>query len=282
MNSIQSAHEILCRACQKTSDETNGMLNIYSKESNFPEFATISDLFCNYISLKIDQYKDISPFICIECYELITNFHKFRKMCVASHFDFLKRKHLIKRCSVQLENLVLPELELSIEIINSDDECINVTETEENNGIFTIDEMETDKNDCVFDVNAQTVPILVYPCPKCTQIFSTAKSLDLHLREHRIKDLTCLECGVVKKSSQQLNSHKFYKHNKERKQCEICCRTYYNLPFLRTHQRKVHHVVKAYGQFCCTLCKKQLNRVNDVREHEKTHTSNRNICIKPV
>lgn len=249
--SIRNVSELLCRACLKSSDKTTGLISIYTKDENFKEFETISDLYREYICVNFDEYKEISPFICIECYVVLINFHKFRKMCVISHFEFLKRMHSIKECSIQLDPLILRD-EPIVEIVSSDDDdCVEISESDAIGG----DPIQ---------------PGLVYPCTQCTRIFKSLKYLNKHSLIHTGKFI-CSICGVEKSTKNGMNMHTYYNHTKPTVRfCEICNRSYSSVMIIY-HWKKQHRVTRLDEQYQCTECKKSLANVNEVKEHESAH-----------
>lgn len=96
---------VLCRACRKTSEETDIMFPLQSSDEKCSDFHLLLDLFQKYTFLVIDTACEQEPYLCIECYEILSDFHKFRKMCRASHYEFLNEEYKIKECTVLLTNI---------------------------------------------------------------------------------------------------------------------------------------------------------------------------------
>lgn len=80
-----------CLACQKTEPSNAKLMEISSNNMACTDFQRISDLFTKYTHLELDDIASIPKQICQECYKILADFHEFRKMCVTSYRDFLKR-----------------------------------------------------------------------------------------------------------------------------------------------------------------------------------------------
>lgn len=91
----ENVRDLVCRACQETTREMNKMMNLYSTDANFAEFHRIYDLFCRYTFQIINENDGITSYICINCYDMLAEFHKFRQMCVVSYYNLLKQKSLV-------------------------------------------------------------------------------------------------------------------------------------------------------------------------------------------
>lgn len=143
---MERGSALLCRACQKSAEETNEMINLFEKERSYPEFNSIGELFSTYTFLNVagdpneEEEEAFMLCICIECYEILINFHKFRKMCAISHLEMLKLKHSVTDCFVSLEKL-------SDNVVNNPTELINrakntAVKMEMNNGWVRADNLE--------------------------------------------------------------------------------------------------------------------------------------------
>lgn len=86
--------ELVCRACRTISHEQNQMINLHSFNVNNIEFHKVSDLFSKYTFLEIGENDSITTYICLNCYKILADFHKFRQMCVDSYNEFLKQKEI--------------------------------------------------------------------------------------------------------------------------------------------------------------------------------------------
>lgn len=94
-NEIQYQGNI-CRCCRKSSEETAIMFYLYNQIDpnieNLKGISTISELLHKYVPIDTRSADNISPYVCIECYEIVVNFHKFYKMCVNSYAKLTKQQ----------------------------------------------------------------------------------------------------------------------------------------------------------------------------------------------
>lgn len=224
----------LCRACQKSAHEVDQMIPLFFKNRIFNEFATVADLFTKYTHLKIEPDEQIKPSLCIACYEVLANFHKFRKMCVASHFDFLKRKYAIVDCSVPLTPIVPVKLEKPLDIIDVQEFCMEFCEAT----------MKTNEPTDNYKNNE--------PCSSFSGSNSKANSVD---NFQRIQ-FTCEFCSGEFCTQFKLTDHRKRIHHISKKStnfhCLICRKDFRNLD-----QMGKHVAVKHAGKSFC--CRHQLN-----------------------
>lgn len=86
----------VCRCCCKSSDETDIMLYLYNqidqKIESLKGISTISELLHKYVPIEAKSTDSISPYMCIECYDIVVDFHKFCKMCVNSYAELTKQQ----------------------------------------------------------------------------------------------------------------------------------------------------------------------------------------------
>lgn len=77
---------LMCLACRKT--DVHPMVDLNRKFSL--EFPTVLDLFTKYTFIELDEAEYLPTRICSQCYQIIVDFHKFRKMCMGSYAECLK------------------------------------------------------------------------------------------------------------------------------------------------------------------------------------------------
>lgn len=92
------AVQISCRGCLRKIGKTNEKIYLFDNFSDsietLSEFSTISEMFAKYTSLDVNKFDEFSAYLCIQCFAKLKDFHEFRKICIASHFECLKQKSL--------------------------------------------------------------------------------------------------------------------------------------------------------------------------------------------
>lgn len=110
---MNNLNEIECRGCLSRISNTNEKINLHENfldEDGKPsEFDTVFDMFTKYISLEFQKCDEFPPNLCSLCYEKLKNFHEFRKICLASHEELLKRKELNEVAVNELNGLIKEE-----------------------------------------------------------------------------------------------------------------------------------------------------------------------------
>lgn len=268
LDETENDGELLCRACHKTSDKTNQMIDLHSVETNFTEFHTISELFTKYTFLKIDENDEISTHICIECHKQLINVHKFREMCLATYYKLIKQKRSITQCHVPLAPVLNIKQEDPLEQIDSFEiyaESYQVrTKTEKIDEFLNYENNSNDSHEIYFSENDYSDYEMEEDSPQGAE----------RAKRTSRTEIVCPICKVKKRTNFELKLHINLKHTKENRfKCEFCPRDFYEPNYVRKHRRDVHHIQKKNNNYICLLCNESfaLSKLDKLRKHITTH-----------
>ena len=112
----------------------------------------------------------------------------------------------------------------------------------------------------------------VHACDKCEKIFSTAKDLIKHNKEHQESNSKCAVCRKTFKNSLMMKIH-LEEHQEElrtdkkgRVICNKCERSFRNIYVLRAHK-----VIHYQGMFSCEKCDSKFENYHSLKFHVKRH-----------
>ncbi|VDL69455.1 unnamed protein product [Nippostrongylus brasiliensis] len=117
----------------------------------------------------------------------------------------------------------------------------------------------------------------VFPCFKCTKVYSSNIALEQHQAAHIMdKHFECKQCGKTFKRSSTLSTHLLI-HSDTRPypcqycekphKCTVCGKAFSQSSNLITHTRK--HT--GFKPFACDVCGRTFQRKVDRRRHRETH-----------
>lgn len=258
---------ILCRGCLKQLDyefEKVYLFNDYSSTVETPvEFYKISDLFSKYTFLNVDIADELTSYICFDCYEQLTNFHAFRKICVASYFELLKRKHSITKCCVSLQS-GKPEIIVKEENIE-DGENYDLTES------LGFDDGFAESDDDIKQEEEKIEEQLLIRCDKPStksakkrsnrkQKVSANTSLSIKkeprngsdVKETNGKKFNCDQCQKIFNVEYRYKAHLRFHQGLKPYECDQCKKQFAGHKCLAHHIAKIHSGVK-FPEYICGI-----------------------------
>lgn len=289
---------LVCRACRRSLDKfCDAMVYLSSHDENFKEFQSVSDVFSKYTFLKIGKEEEITSCICIDCYELLVDFHKFRKMCVISHFELLKQRLSITECFVPLKRLATSEpekpvvqtnafdlmagfdvdAEFDASLDSSLDASFDITEESEDEDMNEDMDVDDDFDYGPFRRMGFGMEIYEerpqkkeerYTCGFCLRIFTSKSSVDKHMLSiHKGSKYACSKCGLALLTFKDLKKHEHWHNGDQKITCDFCTFDTYNIRYMVTHLKKSHTIKKEEDSFKCMYCDMTCPNSTDMMQH---------------
>lgn len=253
---------VLCRSCLKKLVFSYEKIYLFDQieGEKVSEFRTICDLFSKYVFLEVDKYDEITPYICIDCYELFMNFHRFRKMCVLSHFELLKQKYKISECYIPLEKCSNPSQHRNEEV------SIKVEKVEcavDDFGSFSFD-----YEGGFSDTDSEEMPML-----ESEPIIKQEEETVIKKKRTKTKKSAPKIKQTKPMKTTDNNGDTVNKENEATKEqikyaCSKCEQTF---SFLYLYERHMHEH-NGSKAFSCEKCGKGFGRMKTLKDHlEKQH-----------
>lgn len=251
MNNLRKLRELECRGCLSRIDDISGKIGLLDDFRETDEFPKISDMFVKYTELEVKQCDKFTMFLCIPCFEKLTNFHEFRKVCAASHSELQKRKlrnsnEILERQddaidvyikeeeweeeSDEIENFEgFDDNSLENDEVNMKPDIVDQSMVEVNNTASesspqkrktskdrSAQERKTkdDADDDVKSSDSETKSKVPLNCPKCEKYFFKEHFYEGHLRTHLgLKPFQCEPCNKGFCKWRSYMRHQNEKHN---------------------------------------------------------------------
>lgn len=311
--SLEVNRGVLCRGCRKTSEETSQMIFLFNyfhaEDKKSVEFRTIYDLFFKYTQLEIDESDRNTSYICIECYQKLSDFHDFLRICIASHLEFQRQKYQIasdfepQRTNVR----PLPLKNNQINILESDVVVKQEADNDNENQTYWENTSHLDDNkildasvnnyvqtdlmskcsDDGSDVNVDNEPTF---SAECNDESSSSRKNNVNIPNISIEDpndltllkeLLCEACGKAFTDSKSYEKH-MQTHNAGLKlfPCDKCEKEYTTRGNLKLHMETKHPVDDVRSnKLTCHICFKVLCYEVNLKQHLLRHEGKReHVC----
>ncbi|GMR31550.1 hypothetical protein PMAYCL1PPCAC_01745, partial [Pristionchus mayeri] len=109
----------------------------------------------------------------------------------------------------------------------------------------------------------------IYPCSKCSKLFSSAHALEAHIQTHsHDRQFECKQCGKKFKRSSTLSTHLLIHSDTRPYPCEYCGKRFHQKSDMKKHTY-IHTGEKPHK---CTVCGKAFSQSSNLITHTRKHT----------
>lgn len=127
----------------------------------------------------------------------------------------------------------------------------------------------------VVDHNKKIHNLIEYPCPDCTKVFATEKTLCQHIKDNHNVPVICQDCGKIFVHVNALEKHQENAHNV--KVCNFCGMTFKSEAQFKTHRSLHSNVVDEYQ---CVYCYRRFDATHKLHRHTRQcHTGNYTLLV---
>lgn len=259
---IDHNQNISCRGCLRNISKTNERIYLFDKFSDsiekLAEFSTISEMFAKYTSLEINKFDEFSAHLCIQCFAKLKDFHEFRKICVASHFECLKQKSLKFAYTAVFNDNYEEDVQIKQEL-NIQDVYGNSFATDSNQFDKCLpdhgsDNEEVNTDDELFEETKTFIPTVKGPRSKKKESKTKPKQKS-ELQNVISENLTVEEC--IQNVAATVDNQTGIK-------CIMCDKV-----FFKQHRYDGHiRMHKGLKQFKCDECGKEFCKWNSLKRHK--------------
>lgn len=236
--------ELMCRTCLMAIPSAKETIYLFNHYLETPEFATLVDFVVNFTSLQIIETDELSPFICVGCYEKLKDILDFRRVCIASNEFLVEQKTSKKELDVVKaepeENFGTLDPDFYVNVGFPDDVGSNSSDETDEKEIDLADEWAKilenvepkpkkstkqrspskskpkSKNGEEENESGTKQELSKIVCEICKKIFFKQHTYDGHMRKHKgLKQFACAECGKDFAKKASLKHHMEANHPQE-------------------------------------------------------------------